>query len=167
MLEGQRLQPYRYNLVPRTLVFLVDGERVLLVRVAPGRGAWEGLLNGIGGHIERGEHPLASARREVQEETGLRAAELHLCGVVAIDTQEPTGIGLFVFVGRADSSEALVESEEGRPGWFPLEKLNDLDVVEDLPRLIPRAREAYRSGRPFVGLYTFDETGDLQIDLRA
>lgn len=167
MLEGQRLQPSRYRIVPRTLVFLVDGEEILLVRVARGRGPWAGLLNGIGGHIERGEHALASAHREVEEETGLRPRELKLCGVVTIDTQEPTGIGLLILVGMADSGRSLVASEEGQPGWFPLEKLKELDLVEDLPTLIPRALDAYRSGRPFVGLYTFDEQGELQIELRG
>ncbi len=166
MLEGQRLQPDRYQLVPRTLVFLIDGDHILLVRLAEGRGAWAGRLNGIGGHIERGEHPTESARREVEEETGLRPTELRMCGVVAIDTREPTGIGLYVFVGEADSGEAFEASEEGQPGWFPIENLDDLEAVEDLPVLVPRALEAYRSGHPFVGLYTFDETGNLEIELR-
>lgn len=162
MLDGQRLQPERYSLVPRTLVFLIDENRILLMRVAESRGAWAGKLNGIGGHIERGEHPLASARREVIEESGLTPTDLRLCGVVAIDTQEPTGIGLYVIVGRANASSELSSSEEGVPGWYEMESLDADQLVEDLPLLIPRALDAYRGQAPFVGLYSFDEQGALQ-----
>lgn len=165
MLDGQRLQPGRYKLVPRTLVFLVDDDRILLLRVADSRGAWRGKLNGLGGHIERGEHPAESARREIQEETGLRARELRLCGVVTIDTDERVGIGLYVFVGTADSSRPLQSSSEGQPSWFKKRQLEQLDLVEDLPVLVPRALAAYQGDQPFVGLYSFDGKGRLKIDL--
>lgn len=165
MREGQRLQPERYKLIPRSLVFLIDGDHIMLLRVPEDRGAWAGRLNGIGGHIERGEHPLRSALREVREETGLELAELRLCGVVAIDSNEGVGIGLYVFAGRADSAQPLSAGPEGKPLWIPLDELDQHELVEDLPLLIPRALAALQGEAPFIGLYTFGPEGQLHADL--
>ncbi len=163
-LSDQNIQPGRYSIVPRTLCFLLKDEQLLLLRIAADRGAWSGKLNGIGGHIQRGEDPLTSAKREIQEETGLKPSTLRLCGVVIVDVQEETGIGLYVFVGESPSAE-IRPSPEGEPLWFPLKSLHDLDLVEDLPIIIPRALDCYRSGEPFSAAYRYDEEGKLTIDL--
>ncbi|HHH82541.1 MAG TPA: NUDIX domain-containing protein, partial [Chloroflexi bacterium] len=66
-LSGQRIQPERFTLIPRTLVFLLRGDRVLLMRLHENRGAWAGKYNGVGGHVEAGEDPLTAAMRETAE----------------------------------------------------------------------------------------------------
>jgi len=63
-LDGQRADPDRYTLVPRTLTFLFQADQVLLLKVD--RGGWAGLYNGIGGHLEQGEDPLTAAVRELR-----------------------------------------------------------------------------------------------------
>ncbi len=165
-LAGQRVQPERYTLIPRTISFLIQGDRVLLMRLASDRGAWAGKYNGIGGHIEQGEDPLSSAVREIQEETGLTPEALQLVGAILIDTGDIPGIGLYVFVGSGGANEPT-GGPEGRPEWVDFEGLDPSDLVSDLPALLPAALEGYRSGRPFCGLYTYDETGNLQIELSA
>ena len=161
-LAGQRLQPDRYTVVPRTLVFLVRSESLLLLKVPAERGAWAGRLNGYGGHIERGEDPLSSALRETQEETGLVPSRLRLCGTVLVDTQQVPGIALFVFVGEIEEGEPAAGSE-GTPVWAPLSNLPVQELVEDLPELIPRALQAYQGAPPFSGSYRYTATGELQI----
>ena len=49
-----------------TLLFIVRGDEVLLIRKKRGLGA--GKINAPGGRLEPGEAPLAAAIREVQEE---------------------------------------------------------------------------------------------------
>jgi len=163
-LSDQNLQPNRYAIIPRTLSFLLRNEDLLLLRLASGRGAWSGLLNGIGGHIQRGEDPLSSAEREIHEETGLKPSNLQLCGVVMIDTQKEIGVGLYIFVGSSPAGD-IQSSEEGEPLWVPVKSVNDFDLVEDLPTIIPRALDSFQTGVPFSAIYHYDNSGNLDIFL--
>ena len=161
-LAGQRLQPDRYSLIPRTLIFLLRERDVLLLRLPDNRGAWGGLYNGIGGHIEQGEDPLSAARREILEETGLTPEGLRLCGVVNVDSGEQLGIGLYVFVGEVRSGD-FRNSPEGEPIWISLEQIDQAPVVEDIPLLLPKALEAYMSMIPFSAVYSYDAEDRLSL----
>jgi len=163
-LHGQRLDPDRYALVPRTLTFLERGGQILLLRLAEDRGEWAGRYNGIGGHIERGEDPLSAARREVAEESGLQAPGLKLCGVVAVDPGSRIGIGLYVFVGEPGPG-TIRPSAEGTLEWASPESMAALPLVSDMPFLLPRALAAYRQGTTFSAAYQSTAEGTLQIVL--
>ena len=110
----QGVSPDRYRLIPRTLIFLTRDGQVLLLKGAAHKRLWANLYNGVGGHVERGEDILASARRELAEETGLQEAQLWLCGVITVDTGGNTGIGIYVLRGElAADASPLPESQEG------------------------------------------------------
>jgi 8-oxo-dGTP diphosphatase len=157
-LAGQRVQPERYQLIPRTLILLLRGEEILLVRLADDRSAWAGQYNGLGGHIEAGENPHAAALRELQEETGITPEDLRLCGVILVHTGSSPGVGLYVFVGTYQG-HSLATSPEGKPDWIPLDQLHQLPLVKDLTYIIPRALASYQNAQPFCGLTTFDGSG--------
>jgi 8-oxo-dGTP diphosphatase len=163
-ITDQNIQPNSYVIIPRTLCFLVRNDDLLLLQIGEDRGGWSGKLNGIGGHVQRGEDPLSSARREILEETGLVPTDLRLAGVVTIDTQKETGIGLYVFVGICPSGEVR-PSKEGVPIWVPRKSIKEHDLVEDLAIIIPRALESSQRGIPFSAVYHYDETGKLSIDI--
>jgi 8-oxo-dGTP pyrophosphatase MutT (NUDIX family) len=57
--------------------FLRHGNRVLLVRRSDRVGSYRGLWSAISGYLEE-VAPLQQAFREIEEETGLRAAALRL-----------------------------------------------------------------------------------------
>jgi 8-oxo-dGTP diphosphatase len=162
-LAGQRLQPDRYALIPRTLTFLLHGDEILLIKVAEDRGAWSGLLNGVGGHIERGEDPLSAALREIREETNQSPKNLRLCGIVQIDTKSNPGICLFVFLGFVEVKKDLISGPEGTLEWIKISDLADTPLVEDLPQLIPKALEAGEAGSPFSAKYQYDLEDQLTI----
>ena len=162
-LAGQRVQPDRYTIIPRTITFLIRGSELLLIRTAAERGPWAGKLNGIGGHIEQGESPAAAARREVYEETGLEPEGLRFCGVTIIEAGGSPGIGLYVFAGYAPAGDAR-SGPEGKPEWFPIDGIDGIagdELVSDLPFLIPRVLVCFRGeSSPFSALTSFDAEGN-------
>ena len=93
----------RYMLIPRVLIFLTRGNRVLLLKGAPTKRIWANKYNGVGGHVEPGEDVLTAAWRELLEETGLPVASiqtLRLCGTVVVNTEQNPGIGMYIFTGE-------------------------------------------------------------------
>lgn len=62
-----------------TLLFVMNGPRVLLMRKKRGHGA--GRINAPGGKLEPGETPLECAIRETREETGLIVEATRLLGL--------------------------------------------------------------------------------------
>ncbi len=161
-LAGQRLDPSRYRVVPRTLTFLTRGDQVLLLRVPEERGAWAGCYNGIGGHLEPGEDPCSGARREIREETGLEPDRLTLRGVVLIDTGQPTGIALYIFCGECAAGEPT-PGADGSAAWFDLGHLEAVPLVEDLPTILPLVLLGREDGPPFSAVYRYDPHGRLSI----
>lgn len=160
-LDGQRVNPGRYTLVPRTLSFLVRGNQVLLMQLGANKAGWSGRYNGLGGHIEQGEDPRTAAVREVREESGLEVADQQLCGVVTVDTQSSPGVGLYVFVGEL----AREQADPGRDDlvWLPIDELGNVPLVEDLPILLPAALKAYRGHTTFSACYSYSSSGELRI----
>lgn len=146
----------RYQVVPRTLIIVFQGDKVLLQKGAPTKKIWAGYFNGLGGHIERGEDVLSAARRELMEEAGLECCDLHLCGTVMIDVEENNGILLFVMTGN-EIEGRINDSDEGSLHWVNIRDLADLRVVEDISEIIERILSDNKS--IFHAHYGYDEAG--------
>jgi len=163
-LDGQRLDPGRYAVIPRTISFIVRHSEILLIKLPPDHSGWAGRYNGVGGHVEIGQDPWSAARREVLEETGLTVVDQKLCGIVTVDTGDSPGIGIFVFVGKSIEG-SLEASSEGTPAWLPLDDLAAFQLVEDLEFLIPQALKAYSESTVFFAVYAYNSQGELQISV--
>jgi 8-oxo-dGTP diphosphatase len=150
------LKRQRYTVIPRTLVFITRGDRVLLLRGSPLKRIWANKYNGIGGHIERDEDVYTAALREIHEETGLHVDHLRLAGLINIDGDQPAGIMLFVFTAAARTGDPI-PSEEGALEWIAREQLAQIDLVEDLPVILPRALDLPPNAPPFFAHYHYDE----------
>ena len=152
----------RYNVIPRTAIFLRRGDSYLLLKGAPTKRLWANKYNGLGGHIERGEDILSSAKRELLEETGL-TSDLWLCGTVIVDAGE-TGICLYLFSGECPEGEdELKSSTEGTAEWIPFDRIGELSVVEDLPILLSKIRHMQRGDPPFFSWSNYDEGEKLIV----
>jgi 8-oxo-dGTP diphosphatase len=160
--EEQGVQPERYQIIPRVLVFATRADQVLLLKGASRKRVWPNRYNGVGGHVERGEDVLTAARREFHEETGLELRNAWLAAIVMIDTQQPTGISLYVFRGTAGSGE-LIASEEGSLHWVKQAEIANLELVEDLPILLPKTLALKPGEEPLFAQYTYTQEGNLRI----
>ncbi len=156
------LKRQRYTVIPRTLVFITRGDHVLLLRGSPQKRIWANKYNGIGGHIERDEDVYTAALREVREETALKVEQLRLVGLINIDGDQPAGIMLFVFTATSRLGEPI-PSEEGTLEWIARDQLAQIDLVEDLPTILPRALAAAPDALPFYAHYHYDEWERLII----
>ena len=156
------LKRQRFTVIPRTLVFITRGEQVLLLRGSSQKRIWANKYNGIGGHIERDEDVYAAALREIREETSLEVENLRLAGLINIDGDQPTGIMLFVFTATSHLGEPI-PTEEGTPEWIARDQLTQIDLVEDLPTILPRALDLPPNASPFFAHYRYDEQERLVI----
>ncbi len=152
----------RHLVLPRTLCFVTWGDEVLLLRGAPDKRIWPNRYNGVGGHVERGEDVRSAARREIAEETGLTVEDLRLRGVVHVSPDaEGVGVMLFVFAARAQQREVR-PSAEGAAVWVRQGRWEELDLVDDLPLLLPRVL-APPDAPLFFARSTYDERGRLVV----
>jgi 8-oxo-dGTP diphosphatase len=163
----QRIIADRYQVFPRTLCFITYGDDVLLLRGAPDKPIWPGQYNGVGGHVRPDEDVFSAARREIREETGLRVGGLRLRGVINIPVDvEARGVLLFVFTATATTRDVCA-SEEGIPEWIARDQLQHLDLVEDLPLLLPRVLSMKPDASPFYAHYTYDEDDHLVVSFAS
>ncbi|MEX2143344.1 MAG: NUDIX domain-containing protein [Anaerolineales bacterium] len=165
-MSSQAPEPSRYKFIPRVLVFLTRGDEVLLIKRSADRRVFPNQYNGLGGHVEKGESVLAAAEREVEEESGLIAPSLWLCAVVAIDTGTvETGIVMWVFRGEADGQPR--HSPEGEIAWMPVNRIAELDMVEDIPTLLPKVLTMKQGDALLWGAYSYSETGELSMHFNS
>jgi 8-oxo-dGTP diphosphatase len=132
-----------------TLLFVIEGDRILLIRKKRGLGA--GKVNAPGGRIEPGETAEAGAIREVEEE--LRVTPTGVEEVGELSFQFADGYGLHARVFRASGLVGTpTETEEAIPLWTRLDAIPFSEMWADDALWIPLMLERKR----FAGRFIFD-----------
>ena len=153
----------RWLTIPRTLCFVRYKGEVLLMKRSPTRRIFPNLYNGVGGHIERWEDPYQAATREILEETGLEVRDLRLRGIHNIDVGADNGIMMFVFTATTNTSDFVDPGVEGTLHWIPVESIDTLDLVEDLPFVLPRILAMRLNDPPYYAHVSYDDSDTIRI----
>lgn len=103
---------YNYNLIA---VFDESAEHLLFCRRR--KEPYKGLCNFVGGKIEPGEDGMASAYRELWEETGITAEDIELHSVMIMDYPLDS-IHMEAYAGRLNKS-VEVHGDENDLVWLP------------------------------------------------
>ena len=89
---------------------------------------WKGITF-PGGHVEKGESFIDSAKREVFEETGLKVDNLKLCGIINW-CHRKSGERYMVMLYKTDtySGELIGETEEGKVFWADIDEIPKMEL---------------------------------------
>ena len=141
-----------------TLVYLVHGDSVLLMRKLRGHGA--GKVNAPGGRVEAGESVEACAMREVAEEVGIRVHALELRALLRYDDPaEGFAMAGFAFVS-SDFEGTPARTAEADPFWCRIDEIPYDEMWENdriwLPRVLrgERIRADFRFYRDRMVAHT-------------
>lgn len=129
--------------IEATICHVIRGHRILLKKA--NRGISVGKWNAPGGKFEAGESSEECARREVEEETGLRVSELFFHGVLTfmMDGGKTLHTRGHLFSTSKSTGRAR-SSDEGEVRWFQLDGLPVDEMWEDdlfwIPLMLRRIR---------------------------
>jgi len=155
----------KYQVVPRTLIFIERDEEILLIHKNKRDSYGFSKLNGLGGHIEKGEEPYEAAKREIFEESGLSIEEIYLVAIIFIEIGTNPGILLFVFKAKYPGG-TLKNSDEGNLVWMKRNSIKYTpNLVKDIHFLLELSDSYVEGSSPIFAKYLYNENGELRIDI--
>ena len=129
-------------------IVAVDKCRFLLVR--RGRAPAKGLYAFPGGRVEPGETHEEAARRELMEETNLRAGELAVLEQIFLDGDGDRRYRLSIFRANDIAGDLRAGDDAEAAGWYTLEEIRALPATESTLAVATRVFEAPTSEMPLA-----------------
>ncbi len=113
-----------------TLCFLIREDKILLARKK--RGFAQGKMNGVGGKVNDGEGVLDAAKRETQEEIGVKVKSLEQVAVLDFYFPHNPSWGQQVVVYEVRNWQGEpVETEEMAPSWYSFDGIPYAEMWAD------------------------------------
>lgn len=140
-----------------TLCMVVKDNMILLGKKK--RGFAVGGWNGFGGKVESGETISGAAFRELHEETGITALDMHKVGLLTFSFDNtPKVLEVHVFK-VTEYTGTPTESEEMFPSWFRFDEIPYESMWPDDAHWIPYLFQ----NKIFKGSFHFDELSDTNF----
>ena len=119
------------NVELTVLCLIQDGNRLLLQNRLDED--WKGYTF-PGGHVESGESFVDAVVREMKEETGLDILNPRIVGIKQFPIKD--GRYIVLLFKATEFTGEVVSSDEGEMEWVDIDRLSELDVVEDFHDLL-------------------------------
>lgn len=141
-----------------TLVFVFDWREEQILLGLKKRGFGSGKFNGFGGKVEPNEDVVAAAKRELEEECGLKVPsdtgeKLRRIGINLFEfSDHPIVMEVHIFmVDRLDTKGIVSESDEMDPKWFKFSEIPFHKMWTDDKHWFPFMFDR----KPFHGYFLF------------
>ncbi len=118
------------NMKLTTLCYLRQDGKYLMIKKNDDGGQSAGKYLGVGGKLEAGESPDECAKREIKEETGFKALDLKLRGIITFISDVWEDEIMFLYSAEQLKGELNSDCDEGRLSWVEEDKVLDLPAWE-------------------------------------
>lgn len=126
------------------------------------RGFGEGRWNGFGGKVEEGESIEDAARRELLEESGIRAIDIEKRGILNFSFEsDPKILEVHIFLIK-NYEDDPVETEEMLPQWFSIENIPFEQMWTDDILWLP----VFLNDKKFKGKFFFDKPSNKEYSAK-
>ena len=160
ILRGEIERAGVYHMVCGILVEHADGTYLLMKR-HPEKETWPGVYEASGGgSVLAGEEAEHAARRELEEETGIRAAELLPLYHEVKDSRHGVYRGYLCKTDCAKDSIVLQEGETVDYRWATAEEIYEMMQIAPPVCIIQRGVQVY------LGLMDGEKQEDLKVFLK-
>jgi len=121
--------------------FLMNGDKILILRRSDMVKSMKGLWAGVSGIIEKDEEPLDRAKIEILEELGLVNEHIKLLNsskqmIIESPQYKNHKWEIFPFLFETQNTEIKLNWENSEFKWINPDQLNEFNTVPDLEKIL-------------------------------
>jgi 8-oxo-dGTP diphosphatase len=111
-----------------TGTFIIENDKILLIKFNDTKGSWSGKWTVPGGKIEFGERIYDAVKREAKEETGLEVEPIKLMEVDEAIVGEERHYIFLNYLCRIVGGKLKPSSDASDAKWFTKEELDKIEL---------------------------------------